>query len=463
MKAKINPIIILVIDAFFFLLIFAVGIVSALPSISGNEASTYVANTITIFALFALLLLIIIESIAPLFIKQANRSNLVFMVGLFFTIFFSKDALNLFRSWGLPPYVVDGTFVDIYRNLQFASFMVVAFSFYIKVTKKYGVSLLKGENVTGVAVLIVCHLLFIGLTFADQEFVAFVLLFVALSYFSIRVFYLITKEKKQNLRFFIYTIIVSTLLAEELLTPLSAVSPTLSTRSVLPIGALIIFFAYFIAYLDLTISIQSKAHLQEEYERKVNELQANVLKNQIKPHFIFNALNVIKTLYMTDHEKGEEALDLLSKHLRMYVSAADVYLVPLDKELEIIENYLELENMKVSKPFNIIYNIDVYDFEVPYFSIQPLIENIVHYSKINEKEDGTIEIITYKEDDYYFLIVADNGVGFDVKQIKETSAGLKNCVERFKILLNASVEVTSKINSGTRIIIKIPIKKVGQK
>ena len=233
----------------------------------------------------------------------------------------------------------------------------------------------------------------------------------------------------------------------------------ISGRGILPIATIICFFLFLSIYLYFTISTERRANEKEEYERKLNELQSTALKNQINPHFVFNALSVVRSLYHEDVEKGDYAVDLLSKHLRAYVDAGDTYLVPLERELKIVDGYLELENLKVSRPFNIIYDIDVYDFLVPSFSIQTLIENAVRYSRINEKEDGHISISTYEEDKYIILTISDNGFGFDVNSITSKSTGIRNTRDRFKITLDATLEISSIINEGTSIKIKIPKEK----
>ena len=69
-------------------------------------------------------------------------------------------------------------------------------------------------------------------------------------------------------------------------------------------------------------------------EKRIDELQNNVLKNQINPHFIFNTLAIIKSLYIEDPNKGSKAIDLFSQHLRAYVEAGESFLVPISKELD---------------------------------------------------------------------------------------------------------------------------------
>ena len=130
--------------------------------------------------------------------------------------------------------------------------------------------------------------------------------------------------------------------------------------------------------------------------------------------------------------------------------------LPLEKELQVVNSFIELENMKYKKPFKVVYDIDSSDFEVPYFSLQPLVENVVKYSKINEKEDGYLSIETYEDDKFYYINLSDNGCGFDVKNVKTTSFGIANSRERFKLLSKAQFSITSKEGEGTSILIKIP-------
>ena len=193
-------------------------------------------------------------------------------------------------------------------------------------------------------------------------------------------------------------------------------------------------------------------------EEKLKKLQTSVLKNQINPHFVFNALANVKGTYAEDISKGNKSIDILSSYLRTYLSSDEIYIVPFDKEMEVIENYLALINLKFNEPFNIIYNIDVSDFDIVYFGLQPFVENAIKYSNIRNKEDGQIVISTKEEDDAYVVEVSDNGEGFDTKEIGDNSYGIINTVERFKLLQNASVKIRSKKGEGCTITIRIPKK-----
>lgn len=95
------------------------------------------------------------------------------------------------------------------------------------------------------------------------------------------------------------------------------------------------------------------------------------------------------------------------------------------------------------------------DFKVPAFSLQPFIENALNYSKVNEKEDGYIMISTSSEGEFVKISITDNGVGFDVSQLKEGAHGINNCKERFRLLFNTEPVISSIVSVGTEITITI--------
>jgi LytS/YehU family sensor histidine kinase len=172
---------------------------------------------------------------------------------------------------------------------------------------------------------------------------------------------------------------------------------------------------------------------------------------------MFNTLTAVKSLYHQDVEAGDRAINLFSKHLRANVEAFDKDVVPFEKELDAIANFVELQNLKYSSPFKIVYDIAFVDFEVPVLSLQVFVENAMKYSKVNQKPDGYIEISSYEEGDDIILEISDNGEGFDPQSISPASCGIKNARERFELLLCANVEIFSAYDCGTRV--KITIKK----
>lgn len=180
-----------------------------------------------------------------------------------------------------------------------------------------------------------------------------------------------------------------------------------------------------------------------------------VLTEQIKPHFIFNALTTIKSSYHGNLTAGDNALELFSEYIRKSLSLIDNEVMPFEQELKNISHYIDFINACKPRPFCVIYNIDVTDFSVPAFSLQPFVENALKYSKVNEKDGGYIMISTSSEGEFVKISIADNGVGFDSSQLKEGAHGINNCKERFRLLFNTEPVISSIVSVGTEIIITI--------
>ncbi len=212
-----------------------------------------------------------------------------------------------------------------------------------------------------------------------------------------------------------------------------------------------------ILYRISTVSNTKKYIRVLEEEKKLESIKIDVLKEQIQPHFIFNCLTSIQGAYQEDNKKGEEMITMLSKHLRSNLEASSSDLVPFEVELNNILNYVSLENMRRAKECDLLLDLDVVDFALPPLTLEPFIENAIQYSKVEEKENGFISLSTKKDNDMIIIEIEDNGEGFDVDKVKDSSIGLRNAKERLSLTLHATTEITSKILEGTKVSIIIPI------
>ena len=212
---------------------------------------------------------------------------------------------------------------------------------------------------------------------------------------------------------------------------------------------------YLCFYLMFFLQTAKKASRAEAYKLQNERLKMRALTEQIKPHFIFNALTTIKSSYHGDLTAGDNALELFSEYIRKSLSLIDNEVIPFEQELKNISHYIDFINACKPRPFCVIYNIDVTDFKVPAFSLQPFVENALNYSKVNEKEDGYIMISTSSEGEFAKISIADNGVGFDVSQLKEGARGINNCKERFRLLFNTEPVISSIVSVSTEITITV--------
>ncbi len=191
-----------------------------------------------------------------------------------------------------------------------------------------------------------------------------------------------------------------------------------------------------------------------ELEHLLSLEKQNKLAYQIQPHFIFNSLNAIESIYHKSLEQGDEALNHFSHHLRANIDLEQ--LIDFNDELVHIDHYVELEKLKREVDYHFLVDIEYDDFKVPALSIEPFVENAIRYAQTEKKKDGFISLHSYIEKNHIIIEIEDNGIGFDCSTT-ELHVGLRNAVERLKLALSADVLVDSHIGIGTMIKIKIPM------
>ena len=192
-----------------------------------------------------------------------------------------------------------------------------------------------------------------------------------------------------------------------------------------------------------------------EKEQKALEMKAEALTEQIKPHYVFNCLSSIQGAYQEDNKKGEKMLTMFSRHLRDSLDASSD-LIPFEKEVERILNYVELENIRKEKKIELLLNLESTDFLLPPLSLEPFIENAFKHGKLEERSEGYVSLSSIEEENDYLILIEDNGAGFDVNQVKPGSVGIKNAKERLKILCEAETQIISEPGKGAKVEIRIP-------
>lgn len=199
-----------------------------------------------------------------------------------------------------------------------------------------------------------------------------------------------------------------------------------------------------IILLIQNLIIYQYRHAQNEIEKiqlKANISDSNnlLLRQQIQPHFLFNALTTVKSLYKQDAKLGEEYLINLSHFLRASVSNPREHLALIKDEIAFCLNYLKMQKIRFGSAIE--YQISLSDSilhsgYLPYFSLQPLIENALKHNELTEEKPITIGI--YEEE--HCIVVCNN---LQESQHKEASAGngLYNLKERYRLLGKEDVKI----------------------
>ncbi len=211
-----------------------------------------------------------------------------------------------------------------------------------------------------------------------------------------------------------------------------------------------------VLYREITVENSRKVVDALRLEKERDAIKADALRAQIKPHFIFNSLASVQHAYEKDKALGDKALTAFSRHLRANVDAGEDELVPLSREIENINNYVELENMRREKPVRFLLDCADLGLCLPVLSLQPFIENAFKYAGTENADGGYVQLRSRTTPGGHVVEIIDNGAGFDPAAVKNTSVGLKNASERLRILANARVTVDSAVGKGTRVIIELP-------
>ncbi len=169
----------------------------------------------------------------------------------------------------------------------------------------------------------------------------------------------------------------------------------------------------------LYIHVFEFAQLKTDDELKQKEYE--IMVSQVKPHFLFNSLAVIRGIYQEDLETGDQAITDFSQFLRYNLdSLSKERMIAFSDELENVKRYLNLQQLRFGDGLHVSYDIECSDFLVPTFSIQPMVENAVsHGARKRTDKRGEVTISTKEYPDYYEIDIIDNGPGFDPDNIPE--------------------------------------------
>ena len=196
-----------------------------------------------------------------------------------------------------------------------------------------------------------------------------------------------------------------------------------------------------------------------ELERELVDSRISVMMSQIKPHFLHNALSAIVQLCDENPMQAKKAAIDFSAYLRGNMeSLSNTGLISIEKEMDHVKYYLSLEKAIYGKALEIIYNIEASDFMVPPLTIQPIAENAVKHGVGKKEGGGTVTISIKVTEDEYFIIVADDGIGFDTNKLLEKNTehiGIDNVRKRLA-LCGGILEHYSKPGEGTTAVIKLP-------
>ncbi len=190
-------------------------------------------------------------------------------------------------------------------------------------------------------------------------------------------------------------------------------------------------------------------------EKTVKELELNTIKSHINPHFIFNSLNSIRALVDENPQRARTAITELSNILRSSMQVEKMETVPLHKELDIVKDYLALEQMRFEERLKIEMDIDEDTLEqpVPPMMLQTLVENAIKHGISKKIKGGVVKVISRFTDHHFELIVQNTGI-LEGEPVEE-GFGLKSTRDRLKFLFQGKAVFNIKSVNGNEVEAKI--------
>ena len=211
-----------------------------------------------------------------------------------------------------------------------------------------------------------------------------------------------------------------------------------------------------VAQQNLEISEQNRQIAAQE--RKLTDSRIKAMMSQIRSHFIFNVLATISTYCKVDPKQADKALITFSRYLRRNIqNIEEDGLIDFTTELEQVKDYVALEQLRFEDRIIFETDIETTSFQIPPLTIQPIVENAIKHGIIEQGKSGVIVLATRRDKDFIEIVIADDGVGFDLKMLeKSQSVGIRNVRYRVENMLDATLEYDSTIGEGTTVTIRIP-------
>ena len=206
---------------------------------------------------------------------------------------------------------------------------------------------------------------------------------------------------------------------------------------------------------------QARALKAANLETSLMEARLKTLEAELHPHFLFNTLHAISTLVHTDPESADRMISRLSDLLRLTFDRSGAAGVPLKEELEFLQKYLEIEQIRFQDRLSVKFDIDpeTLDTDVPRMILQPLVENAIKHGIGPRSGQGLVQISARKQEDKIWIEVRDSGVGLsrNARVRFNNGVGLSNTRARLECLYGAEQRLDfAEEDSGLSVQMLIP-------
>jgi len=353
---------------------------------------------------------------------------------------------------------------EIILTLLFATTYIIKLALFMHIARSLKLKVSDNYMVLVAGVFLVCVFVPQFLTEIIYDSVNYMFLQAVSYILDIYLVYKVSVEVANKKRFAKSFLIASCILIASLIVDNYYINGYISknVEFIFPVaGTVFILMLLIIQIVRIGEAYVAELHAAELKE-ELADINMRLMLSQIKPHFLYNALNTIKYLIKKDPKTAEQVVVKFSKYLRANMdSLTQKTPLPVEKELDHVANYTDIEKHRFGDRLNVVYDIGCKDFVILPLTIQPIVENAIKHGINQKPEGGTVTIKTYEDDDFFYVDVSDDGIGFDVNQKPDENdershVGVNNIKVRLKEMLNATIKVESTVGIGTKVLVKIP-------
>ena len=172
---------------------------------------------------------------------------------------------------------------------------------------------------------------------------------------------------------------------------------------------------------------------------EAKEAQLQMLRYQLNPHFLFNALNTIRTIMYEDTQKADKMITEVADILRYSLTEETIHSVPLNSEVDIIRSYLNIQQIRFEENLVVAYDMqpETLDVQIPAFLIHPIVENSIKYGMHTGSLPLQIKLSSLFENNFLIIKVSNSGkiytkADYPELQLSGTGTGHKNIKSRLE-------------------------------
>jgi len=231
----------------------------------------------------------------------------------------------------------------------------------------------------------------------------------------------------------------------------------------------------FAIYIPIIVIAHAVLYYSRYREREIRaaQLQAQLsdakllaLKSQLQPHFLFNTLHSISSLMLRDVQSADTMIARLSDLLRMSLEDEGQHLIPLKRELDFTQAYLDIEKIRFGERLMVTFDVaaETLDAMVPHFLLQPLVENSIKHGMSRRSRDGEILVRATEGRGRLQILVRDNGSGKPHSPGDAVSCagiGLRGTRERLSTLFgdDQKLDIAFLTDGAVEVTISLPFRR----